>query len=174
MPKHSGVGYSKLTRYYYNYELNECNAFTYKGYVGNQNNFKTKSNCELFCNPITGNKSVKPDNDLIGIVYNCTNNTKLGLHVTFDDGPFIEYTPYLLDTLKLYKVKATFFLVAKQVLLYPEIVKRMLDEGHTIGGHTFTHINIIKQENLGNSKMIEHEIIDSEMVLQNITGTKPW
>ena len=174
MPKHSGVGYSALHRYYYNNETIKCTEFSYKGYVGNNNNFKTKENCQLVCNPLYINKTVEPDNEIIGIVNKCSSKPKLGIHLTFDDGPFIEYTPYLLDTLKKYNIKATFFLVAKQVLLHPNIVKRMIKEGHIIGGHTFTHINIKQQEKLGNSKLIEQEIIDSEKVFKNVTGSRPW
>lgn len=117
---------------------------------------------------------MKPDNNITGIVYTCTNNSENGIHVTFDDGPFLNYTPNLLDTLKEYNVQATFFLVAKQVLLYPAIVKRIIAEGHHIGGHTFSHINIIKLENLNKTATIEQEIINSEKVFENTVGFRPW
>ena len=163
-----------MIRYFYDYNRNECLPFLYKGYAGNRNNFNTKENCELVCNPIHKNSLVKADNEIIGIVYNCTNNSRNGIHVTFDDGPFLNHTPHLLDTLKEYNIKATFFLVAKQVLLYPNIVRRMLAEGHNIGSHTFSHINIIKLDRQNKSKLIEQEIIESENVFQNTVGFKPW
>lgn len=61
--------------------------------------------------------------------------------LTFDDGPNPEYTPQLLDLLKKYDVKATFFVVGSKVKSYPAIMKRMSQEGHTIGIHHFEHIS---------------------------------
>lgn len=61
--------------------------------------------------------------------------------LTFDDGPNPKYTPQLLDLLKKYHIKATFFVVGSNVKKYPEIIKRMADEGHTIGIHSFDHIS---------------------------------
>ena len=61
--------------------------------------------------------------------------------LTFDDGPDETITVFLLDLLKKLKIKATFFLVGKQIQNFPEIVKRITEEGHVIGNHTFTHRN---------------------------------
>lgn len=59
--------------------------------------------------------------------------------VTFDDGPHPEFTPRLLDTLKERKVKATFFLVGRNAAAFPQIVKRMVEEGHEVANHTWAH-----------------------------------
>ena len=59
--------------------------------------------------------------------------------LTFDDGPNPYATPQILDILKSENVKATFFLIGKWVEKYPELARRIVSEGHTIGGHTFTH-----------------------------------
>lgn len=59
--------------------------------------------------------------------------------LTFDDGPHPVYTPLLLDLLKEHSVQATFFLVTKNATKHPEIIRRMLLEGHEIGLHTFSH-----------------------------------
>ncbi len=59
--------------------------------------------------------------------------------LTFDDGPHAEMTPRVLDVLRKYDVKATFFLVGNKVKQYPNIVKRMVAEGHTIANHTYSH-----------------------------------
>ncbi|WP_308162595.1 polysaccharide deacetylase family protein [Bacillus sp. ISL-7] len=61
--------------------------------------------------------------------------------LTFDDGPNPEYTPQLLDLLKKYGVKASFFVVGSKVKAYPAIIKRMSQEGHTIGIHHYNHIS---------------------------------
>ncbi|WP_233548028.1 polysaccharide deacetylase family protein [Rummeliibacillus sp. POC4] len=61
--------------------------------------------------------------------------------ITFDDGPNPKFTPQLLDVLKKYDVKVTFFVIGSNVKKYPEIIKRMADEGHTIGIHSYEHIS---------------------------------
>lgn len=62
--------------------------------------------------------------------------------LTFDDGPHPVYTEQVLDVLEKQQVHATFFLMGKEVECYPQIVKRMHDEGHLIGNHTYSHIDI--------------------------------
>lgn len=61
------------------------------------------------------------------------------IYLTFDDGPHPEHTPALLDLLKQHDAKATFFLIGTAAQRHPQIVRRMLDEGHTIGNHSMTH-----------------------------------
>lgn len=61
------------------------------------------------------------------------------LAMTFDDGPSAEYTPQVLDMLKARHLKATFFLVGKNVEAHPEIVRRIVAEGHEVGNHTWDH-----------------------------------
>lgn len=63
------------------------------------------------------------------------------IYFTFDDGPHPEATPFVLDTLKEYNAKATFFCIGKNVVAYPDIYKRILNEGHAVGNHTFNHLN---------------------------------
>jgi peptidoglycan-N-acetylglucosamine deacetylase len=59
--------------------------------------------------------------------------------LTFDDGPSVPYTSQILDILKEHGVKATFFVIGKNVAAHPEIACRMHDEGHEFGNHTYTH-----------------------------------
>lgn len=63
------------------------------------------------------------------------------LYLTFDDGPNPTATPYVLDELKKYNAKATFFCIGKNVIEQPAIYRRILDEGHRVGNHTFNHYN---------------------------------
>lgn len=63
------------------------------------------------------------------------------LYLTFDDGPHPEATPFVLDVLKEYQAKATFFCIGKNVAAWPDIYKRVLDEGHSAGNHTQNHLN---------------------------------
>ncbi|TSJ41662.1 polysaccharide deacetylase family protein [Fluviicola chungangensis] len=67
--------------------------------------------------------------------------------ITFDDGPNPEITPFVLDLLKQYKWKATFFCVGQNIVKYPELFQRIKMEGHVIGNHTMNHLNSVKTEN---------------------------
>ncbi|HMZ48108.1 MAG TPA: polysaccharide deacetylase family protein [Flavobacteriales bacterium] len=61
------------------------------------------------------------------------------VHLTFDDGPDPEVTPWVLDTLGALGVKATFFCVGRNIQAHPAVFKRLRDEGHAIGNHTWDH-----------------------------------
>lgn len=62
------------------------------------------------------------------------------VYLTFDDGPIPEATPFILDTLKEFDAKATFFMVGDNVRKYPELYERIIAEGHQVGNHTHNHI----------------------------------
>ncbi|MFI9101698.1 polysaccharide deacetylase family protein [Streptomyces fildesensis] len=59
--------------------------------------------------------------------------------LTFDDGPSPQYTPQVLDVLRAHSVHATFFVCGDNVGLYPDVVRRIAAEGHTVGNHTWSH-----------------------------------
>ncbi|HEX4403267.1 MAG TPA: polysaccharide deacetylase family protein [Polyangia bacterium] len=63
--------------------------------------------------------------------------------LTFDDGPHPEYTPAVLTLLAQLQVRATFFVVGRNVTQFPDLVRRVVDEGHAVGGHTFDHREIV-------------------------------
>ena len=69
------------------------------------------------------------------------------LYLSFDDGPHETATPFVLDHLKQYNAKATFFCIGKNVKAYPKIYERILDEGHATGNHTFNHLDGWKTKN---------------------------
>ncbi len=62
------------------------------------------------------------------------------VYLTFDDGPIPEATPYVLDTLARYGIKATFFMVGDNVRKHPDVFRKVVEAGHRIGNHTFNHI----------------------------------
>lgn len=66
------------------------------------------------------------------------------IYLTFDDGPIPEITPWVLDILDRYRIKATFFMVGDNVRKYPEIYKEVIDRGHNIGNHTMHHVQGLK------------------------------
>ena len=66
---------------------------------------------------------------------------KKKIYLTFDDGPVPEVTEYILDVLSDLDIKATFFCVGDNIRKYPEVFKRIVEEKHGIGNHTFNHLN---------------------------------
>ena len=72
-------------------------------------------------------------------VWNIPNNER-GIFLTFDDGPTPSITSQTLDILKEHKIKATFFCLGKQVEKHPEIFQRIMDEGHAVGNHSYSHL----------------------------------
>lgn len=89
--------------------------------------------------------------------------------ITFDDGPNADYTQMLLEGLKERGVKATFFLLGKEVEKYPDIVKDIYDNGHLIGTHSYEHVNL---KNLTDSAAIE-QVDKTNEAIYNITGEYP-
>lgn len=69
------------------------------------------------------------------------------LYLTFDDGPHPTVTPFVLEELKKYNAIATFFCIGKNVKAFPDVYKRILQEGHTVGNHTYNHLNGWKTKN---------------------------
>ncbi|WP_235846894.1 polysaccharide deacetylase family protein [Neobacillus soli] len=94
--------------------------------------------------------------------------------ITFDDGPNPEYTPQLLDLLKKFDVKATFFVVGSKVLANPDIIKRMSAEGHTVGIHHFEHISSWILSPIQLKKQLQQtEQAIRECVLQKVRFYRP-
>ena len=86
--------------------------------------------------------------------------------ITFDDGPSSQCTGRLLDGLKERNVKATFFLIGENAKENPELVKRLDEEGHLIGNHTYHHVEITKVSD----EEAKKEILDTNKVITSITG----
>ncbi len=86
--------------------------------------------------------------------------------LTFDDGPDPEWTPQILDILKARNVKAAFFLVGANAEKYPALVRRIVDEGHEIGNHTYYHPNLA----LCWPEHIRLELNATQLLLETITG----
>ena len=89
--------------------------------------------------------------------------------MTFDDGPSPETTPRLLDILKQRNIKATFFMIGQNAERNPEIVKRILADGHEIGNHSWTHPQLAK---LPDDRVTE-EITKTQNAITNASGYTP-
>ena len=73
-------------------------------------------------------------------VWNVPTEEKI-IYLTFDDGPIPDITEWVLQQLAVYQAKATFFCIGDNVQKYPEIMVQVLNQGHSIGNHTFNHLN---------------------------------
>ena len=89
--------------------------------------------------------------------------------LTFDDGPDEEMTPRLLALLHRYKAKATFFVVGDKARQHPELVQRMMDEGHTVGNHTLHHSPLSP---LYTSHRYYEELFFGRDVVERLTGRR--
>jgi peptidoglycan/xylan/chitin deacetylase (PgdA/CDA1 family) len=66
------------------------------------------------------------------------------VYLTFDDGPTPDVTPFVLDVLKRFRLKATFFCIGDNVAKHPTLYQSVIDQGHAVGNHTFDHLNGFK------------------------------
>ncbi len=132
--------------------------------------------------PAAGERTIEVDNDTnlvsdeifktlpmpyVVDMYGGTQEKKVA--ITFDDGPDPEWTPKVLDILKAKDAKATFFLIGAEVEKYPGIAKRIFNEGHEIGNHTFTHPDI---SNIS-KRYFEVELNLTERLFESKLGVKP-
>lgn len=118
----------------------------------------------------------KPDNVIVGELdkpdqqaEEQPGKTDKLIALTFDDGPDKRYTTDILDILKDKGVKATFFVVGQQVAKNPEVLQRIVDEGHAIGNHTYNHKDLSK---LTKQQIIE-EVKTGDAVIKKAVGFTP-
>ena len=96
---------------------------------------------------------VLPENVTVKLYQTCIDPNHVAL--TFDDGPNNFSTPVILDYLKAYNINATFFVVGNMVDRHPDVLRRIFEEGHMIGTHTYTHPHLTQ---------ISHKQVVKEMV----------
>ena len=89
--------------------------------------------------------------------------------LTFDDGPSAGYTAEILDILREYDVKATFFVIGKNVEAHPDLLRRTVSEGHEIGNHTFHHSRIAKMD----KNTLKEEILACKRAVMEACGKSP-
>ena len=89
--------------------------------------------------------------------------------LTFDDGPAPPYTEKILDILREHKVPATFFVCGKNVERYPDLLRRMVAEGHAIGNHTYSHLFVYFKSR----KRLAEEIDHTQDIIEKVIGTRP-
>ena len=99
--------------------------------------------------------------------------TRKKISITFDDGPDEVHTPKILEILDAFDVKATFFLVGKNVKKHPALVRAIHRKGHDIGNHTYSHpvspfVNLRK-----GGKLFKDEIVRTNDEIEKVTGDRP-
>lgn len=90
--------------------------------------------------------------------------------LTFDDGPHGKFTPELLDTLARENTVSTFYVVGRMVEENPEVARRMVEEGHEIGNHTWSHPDLRKISD----KKINEELKRTAKAIEEATGSLPY
>jgi len=93
-------------------------------------------------------------------------NTENKIYLTFDDGPTPEITEWVLQELQKYNAKATFFCIGNNIEKFPDIFSKVIADGHSIGNHTFNHLNGWKtstEKYLKNSFLCEEQILKSKI-----------
>jgi peptidoglycan/xylan/chitin deacetylase (PgdA/CDA1 family) len=97
------------------------------------------------------------------------------LFLTFDDGPVADVTPWVLRTLADYDAKATFFCVGDNIRKYPQIFAQIREEGHSVGNHTFNHLNGWATENIPYFHNVRHcaTLVNSELFRPPYGRLKP-
>lgn len=117
-----------------------------------------------YYNPNNVPPKMKPGDEVIPVRYLETKGEKV-VALTFDDGPGI-YTPQVLEILKHYNVKATFFMIGSQVKRYPGLAQEVVAQGHAIGDHTMNHANLNRTSGVG----IRNEILGCADSIYQATG----
>src|SRR5690606_32008953 len=102
-------------------------------------------------------------------VWDIPTNNKI-LYLTFDDGPTPEITNWVLDTLKSFNAKATFFCIGKNIEAHPDIYQTILNDGHIIGNHTYNHIKGWKTstEDYVTNVLKAEQVMSSEFRFQSL------
>lgn len=92
------------------------------------------------------------------------------LYLTFDDGPHPRITAFVLDLLNHYNAKASFFCIGQRVKEFPDVYDRIIQEGHRVGNHTYTHVNGWKTP----VDQYEHEIRQASIVIDSNLFRPPY
>jgi uncharacterized membrane protein (DUF485 family) len=113
--------------------------------------------------------AVMPDNHFYGTVFSEIPTQQKIVALTFDDGPYPPYTGQILDILKENNVQATFFLIGQNAEKHPELVQRIVAEGHQVGNHTYHHVDLLKADR----EKIAFEVDRTSQAIADSIGTAP-
>ena len=106
-----------------------------------------------------------------GFIWRVSTHEKI-IYLTFDDGPIPDITEFVLETLAQYKARATFFCIGNNVQKHPDIFQKLLHNNHSVGNHTFNHMNGWKTEDHLYLQNIEQ--CDAELNLETNLFRPPY
>lgn len=101
--------------------------------------------------------------------YNSVPTTRPVVALTFDDGPHPEYTPKLLDILRHHGVRATFYVIGRNVETHPDIARRIVSEGHEIANHSWSHPSLTSLS----AARLRQEVESTSAIIEKVTGRRP-
>lgn len=101
-------------------------------------------------------------------IYRKNENDYMKIALTFDDGPHPRYTPKILDILDEYGIKATFFVIGVNAENYPTTIEKIIQRGHEIGNHTYSHPHV----SCLNSENLKNEVESCESAIYGLTDYK--
>ncbi len=137
---------------------------------------KTAPNNAYRTPPVRGPVPRNPDINLPsgygrtpGITYSRVSIAEPYVAMTFDDGPHPANTPRLLDMLRVRNIKATFYVIGRNVDLYPNVARRIVAEGHEIGNHTYTHPTLSRLSD----DTVRGELTKCRDAIARATGVQP-
>lgn len=113
--------------------------------------------------------AVLPTNHFYGPVFSESRTSQKLVALTFDDGPYPPYTAQVLDVLKEHHIPATFFVIGQNAAKYPDLLRRIVAEGHQLGNHTYNHVDLLKLDRQG----IITEIEKTNAVITDAVGYPP-
>jgi len=114
-------------------------------------------------------QAVLPGTNFYGPTFSEVKTSQKIVALTCDDGPYPPYTDQVLDILREEGVPATFFVIGKNAEKHPDLVRRMVAEGHQVGNHTYNHIDLLKADR----GTIANEIDRTDKVIRDIIGVSP-
>ena len=103
------------------------------------------------------------------VIYRSAQSDTMKIAITFDDGPHPSLTPQILEILEKYGVKATFFMVGVNVTNYPDTARSVIDAGHEVGNHTYSHRSVGKMD----PASIARELEECEDALEELCEYRP-
>jgi len=122
----------------------------------------------LFLIVFTAYGYFSPTSQVFGKVYYHGNKIQNAIALTFDDGPNDPYTSRILDELKNYNIKATFFIVGQNAEMYPDTARRIVAEGHVLGNHSYSH-----NANHALTEFGARDMRLAQTAIFNVTGVMP-
>jgi peptidoglycan/xylan/chitin deacetylase (PgdA/CDA1 family) len=110
------------------------------------------------------------------VLWHGTRKAGRNIAITFDDGPNLLYTGKFIDILQKFGVRATFFLPGREIEQHPKLARRLVEYGHSIGNHTYSHRDLSKIS----MRELTEELQTTQSIIQQVTGARsvlfrpPW